>query len=257
MRNQANTGTVVITGASGGIGAACAEVFAELGRPLALVGRRAQALEDVAREARERGATLCHLVVGDVREDATVKQLGRLPAEFPPVDVLVNNAGLALGLEKAPAAELDDWDVMVDTNIRALLHVTRALLPGMVERNCGHIVNMGSVAGTYPYPGGNVYGATKAFVEQFSLQLRADLAGTKVRVSNIEPGMVETDFSRVRFKGDEARASAVYAGFEPLLPRDVAEAVRYVVTAPPHVNINRLEMMSVDQSFAGFSVARR
>jgi NADP-dependent 3-hydroxy acid dehydrogenase YdfG len=193
----------------------------------------------------------------DVRDRAAVEQaVAALPPSFAAIDVLINSAGGAFGLEAAPEADLDDWDRMVDTNCKGLMYVTRAVLPGMVARDRGHVINLGSVAGTYPYPGGNVYGATKAFVEQLSLNLRADLCGKRVRVTNIEPGMAETEFSLVRFKGDEARAKAVYQGFPPLSAEDVAEAVHWCATLPPHVNVNRLELMSVMQSFAGFAVKR-
>jgi 3-hydroxy acid dehydrogenase/malonic semialdehyde reductase len=171
--------------------------------------------------------------------------------------VLVNNAGLAKGLKPAQEADLDDWEEMIDTNCKGLVCCTRAILPGMVERGRGHVVNLGSVAGTYPYPGGNVYGATKAFVHQFTLNLRSDLHGTGVRATSVEPGLSgETEFSTVRFSGDQAQADAVYAGMQPLVPADIAEAVYWVVSQPPHVNINTIEMMPVAQSFAPFQVHR-
>jgi NADP-dependent 3-hydroxy acid dehydrogenase YdfG len=244
---------VFITGASSGFGVAVARRFAGVGARLVLSARRADRLSSLAADL---GVPAIVLPL-DVRDRAAVERaVAGLPAEFAAIDVLVNNAGLAAGLEPAPAADLDDWDAMVDTNCKGLMYVTRAVLPGMVARDRGHIVNLGSVAGTYPYPGGNVYGATKAFVEQLSLNLRADLAGKRIRVTNIEPGMAETEFSLVRFKGDEARASAVYQGFPPLGAEDVAEAVFWCATLPEHVNVNRLELMSVMQSFAGFSVKR-
>ncbi len=247
-------GVVFITGASSGIGEACARAFAERGRSLVLLGRRSERLEALAEELR----VPAHLVTVDLRDhDALAKACASLPEAFAEVDVLVNNAGLALGMEKATSASLDDWDTMIDTNVTALVHVVRHVLPGMVARNRGHIVNMGSVAGTYPYPGGNVYGATKAFVEQFSLNLRADLAGTRVRVTNLEPGMVETEFSQVRFKGDAEKAASVYRGLEALTARDIAEVVRFCTELPERVNVNRLELMSVAQSFAGFTLDRK
>jgi NADP-dependent 3-hydroxy acid dehydrogenase YdfG len=169
----------------------------------------------------------------------------------------VNNAGLALGLEPAPRASLDDWDTMIATNCRGLVTMTRAVLPGMVERNRGHVVNIGSVAASYPYPGGNVYGATKAFVRQFTLNLRADLLGSAVRATCIEPGMAETEFSLVRFGGDAARAAKVYEGVKPLSGADVAEAVLWATSLPPHVNVNTLELMPVQQAFAPFSIHRK
>jgi 3-hydroxy acid dehydrogenase/malonic semialdehyde reductase len=171
--------------------------------------------------------------------------------------VLVNNAGLALGLEPAHRASLDDWETMIDTNCKGLVTCTRALLPGMVERGRGHVVNIGSVAASYPYPGGNVYGATKAFVQQFALNLRADLLGTGVRVTVVEPGMAETEFSLVRFQGDAARAKDVYAGIHPLSADDVADAVTWCVTRPPHVNVNRVEVMPTQQAFSPFAVHRK
>jgi NADP-dependent 3-hydroxy acid dehydrogenase YdfG len=245
--------TVFVTGASSGIGAAVARRFAGIGARLVLAARRADRLSALAAEL----AVPALVLPLDVRDRAAVERaVAGLPDEFAAVDVLVNDAGGAVGLEPAPEADLDDWETMVDTNCKGLMYVTRAVLPGMVLRDRGHIVNLGSVAGTYPYPGGNVYGATKAFVEQLSLNLRADLAGKRIRVTNIEPGMVETEFSMVRFKGDEARARALYQGFPPLTAADVAEAVFWCATLPDHVNVNRLELMSVMQSFAGFSVKR-
>ncbi|HBT13091.1 MAG TPA: NADP-dependent 3-hydroxy acid dehydrogenase, partial [Erwinia persicina] len=170
-------------------------------------------------------------------------------------DILVNNAGLALGIEPAQRASLEDWEDMIDTNNKGLVYMTRALLPAMVERNVGHIINIGSIAGSWPYPGGNVYGATKAFVRQFSFNLRTDLHGTALRVTDIEPGLVGgTEFSNVRFKGDDSRADSVYDGTEPLTPEDVTEAVWWVATLPKHVNISALEMMPVGQSQAGLRV---
>lgn len=247
-------GVVFITGASSGIGEACARAFAERGRSLVLLGRRTERMEALAKEL----AVPTHLVTVDLRDHAALASACEtLPPAFAEVDVLVNNAGLALGMEKATAASLDDWDTMIDTNVTALVHVVRHVLPGMVARNRGHIVNMGSVAGTYPYPGGNVYGATKAFVEQFSLNLRADLAGSRVRVTNLEPGMVETEFSQVRFKGDAEKAASVYRGLEALTAADIAEVVRFCTELPERVNVNRLELMSVAQSFAGFTLDRK
>ena len=244
---------VFITGASAGIGAATARRFAAAGARLVLAARRVDRLQALAAKLPAPS----HVVALDVRDRAAVEHaVAELPVDFAAVTVLVNNAGGALGLEGAAEAHLDDWDTMIDTNCKGLAYVTRALLPGMVARDRGHVINLGSVAGTYPYPGGNVYGATKAFVEQLSLNLRADLAGKRVRVTNIEPGMVETEFSLVRFKGDEDRARAVYQGFQPLTADDVAEAIVWCATLPAHVNVNRLELMSVMQSFAGFSVKR-
>jgi len=194
----------------------------------------------------------------DVRDRPSVDQaVASLPGEFAPVEVLVNNAGLALGLDPAPRANLDDWDQMIDTNCKGLVYLTRALLPGMVERGHGLVINIGSTAATYPYPGGNVYGATKAFVHQFSLNLRSDLHGTGVRVTCVEPGLAGgTEFSDVRFHGDRKRAAEVYAGTNPLTPEDVAEVVDWIVALPPHVNINTVELMPTDQSFGPFQIRR-
>jgi 3-hydroxy acid dehydrogenase / malonic semialdehyde reductase len=247
--------TVVITGASSGFGAACARSFAQLGWRLVLTARRRELLEQLKEELG--GQSAVHTLQLDVRDRAAVAgAFAALPAEFAEVDLLVNNAGLALGLEPAHRASLDDWDTMVDTNIKGVMYCTRELLPGMVARNRGHIVNIGSVAGSWPYPGGNVYGATKAFVEQFSRNLRADLLGTAVRVTNIAPGMAETEFSKVRFKGDEQKAHQVYTGTEPLMAEDIAEIVAWVATLPGRVNINTLEVMSVSQSWGPFAVHR-
>lgn len=246
--------TIVITGATAGFGKATAEVFLNNGWNIVAIGRRAERLAELKQAFGERVLP----VTLDVRDRAKVAEaLHKLPAPFNRPDVLLNNAGLALGLNRTPDISLDDWETMVDTNIKGMLYVTQALLPGMVERNKGHIVNLGSIAGTYPYPGSNVYGASKAFVHQFSLNLRADLLGSAVRVTSLEPGMATSEFSNVRFKGDAARADAVYQGTSPLRPEDIAEAVRWVVSLPAHVNINYLEMMTVDQAFDNFAVHRK
>ena len=179
-----------------------------------------------------------------------------LPAEFSVVDVLVNNAGLALGLNLADKADLDHWDTMVDTNIKGLMYCTRAILPGMVARGAGHVVNIGSVAASWPYPGGNAYGGTKAFVQQFSRNLRADLVGKNIRVSLVEPGMCDTEFSLVRFEGDAVKASSVYEGMQPLTGKDVADIVYWTTQVPPHINVNQLEVMPVAQAWSPFSVHR-
>jgi len=200
-----------------------------------------------------------HAIELDVRDRAAVERaIADLPPAFAEIDVLINNAGLAKGLEPAQRATVDDWDQMVDTNCKGLMYVTRAVLPGMVARGRGHVINIGSVAGSYPYPGGNVYGASKAFVHQFSLNLRSDLHGTGIRVTCIEPGLAGgTEFSTVRFNGDQQRASAVYTGVDALGPDDVAEAVHWVASLPAHVNVNVLELMTIDQSFGPFQVHRR
>jgi NADP-dependent 3-hydroxy acid dehydrogenase YdfG len=194
----------------------------------------------------------------DVTDKTSIdRMLAALPAEWQAIDVLVNNAGLALGLEPAQAAHLQDWENMIATNCQGLVWMTRALLPRMVERGHGHVINIGSVAGSYPYPGGNVYGATKAFVEQFTLNLRADLVGTGVKATNIAPGMSGgTEFSNVRFKGDDAAAAKVYVGTQPLTADDIAEAAYWVATLPAHVNINQIEMMPICQGFSPFSIKR-
>jgi 3-hydroxy acid dehydrogenase/malonic semialdehyde reductase len=189
--------------------------------------------------------------------DAVEETIDTLPPEFAEIDVLVNNAGLAKGLEPAHRADLDDWDQMIDTNCKGLVYCTRVVLPGMVARGRGHVLNLGSVAGKYPYPGGNVYGATKAFVRQFSLNLRSDLQGTGVRVTCIEPGLVGgTEFSAVRFAGDQAKADAVYADTTPLTSDDIAESVHWAASLPAHVNVNTLEIMPVSQSFAALQIYR-
>jgi len=202
-------------------------------------------------------AATVHRAAFDVRNRSEVERFIReLPDAFAEIDVLVNNAGLALGIVGAQEADLDDWETMVDTNIKGLMYLTRAVLPAMVKRNRGHIINLGSVAGTYPYPGGNVYGGTKAFVKQFSKNLLTDLVATKVRVSNIEPGLSESEFSVIRFHGDKEKADQVYKGTQPITPDDIAEIVHWVTSVPPHVNINTVEVMPTCQSCAPFVIHR-
>jgi len=248
-----STKTILVTGATSGFGAACARRFASEGDRVIATGRRKDRLDALVGEL---GGNALAIAL-DVRDRKAVEgALATLPAEFAEVDVLVNNAGLALGLGPAQEAHVDDWDAMVDTNIKGLLYCTRALLPGMVARDRGHVVNLGSVAGSYPYPGGHVYCGTKAFVHQFSLSLRADLVGTRVRVTCIEPGMAETEFALVRFKGDSAKSEQTYAGVEPLTPEDVAETIHWVTALPAHVNINTLEVMPVAQAFSPFAIHR-
>lgn len=246
--------TLFVSGASAGFGAAIARRFVADGHRVIAAARRRERLETLGAELGER---LLPLAL-DVTDAAAVAALpGALPADWRDVDVLVNNAGLALGLDPAQRAKLSDWDTMVATNVTGLLHVTHAFLPGMAERDRGHIINLGSTAGRYPYPGGHVYGASKAFVTQFSLNLRADLVGTNVRVTDLEPGLVGgSEFSAVRF-GDAARAASVYAGTTPLTPEDIAEAVAWVVGLPPHVNINRIEMMPTCQAPGPLVIKRR
>lgn len=250
--------TVLVTGATAGFGEATARRFLANGHKVIAMGRRVERLEALrASLPTEQQKCLLTLAI-DVCDNAKVDSLAAtLPAEFAKVTVLVNNAGLALGLEPAHQACLADWDRMIDTNIKGLVHMTRAFLPGMVERQCGHIINIGSVAGSYAYPGSNVYGSTKAFVNQFSLNLRADLAATALRVTCIEPGLSSgTEYSNVRFKGDDAKAEKVYEGVQALSPDDIAETIYWSATLPSHVNINVLEVMPVQQSFAGTVIHR-
>ena len=245
--------TVLVTGATAGIGKACAERFAREGARLVVCGRRHDRLTALA----GRLGVPVHALSFDVRDRRAVEAaVASLPEAFARVDVLVNNAGLALGLEPAQRASLDEWEQMIDTNCRGLVLLTRLVLPGMVERRRGHVVNIGSVAGSHPYPGGNVYGATKAFVHQFTLNLKADLIGSGVRVTSVEPGMTtDTEFSLVRLK-DQEKARQVYQGLEPLSAADVADAVHWCVTRPPHVNVNVLELMPEAQAFGPFAVRR-
>ncbi|MFC4055524.1 SDR family oxidoreductase [Actinomadura syzygii] len=248
------TTTVFVTGASSGFGAAITRRFAADGARVVAAARRGDRL---ARLAEEWDGAV-HPLVLDVRDGAAVADaVSGLPPEFADIDVLVNNAGLAKGLGPAHLADLADWDEMLDTNCRGLVHCTRAILPTLVAKKRGHVINLGSVAGTYPYPGGNVYGATKAFVRQFSLNLRSDLHGTGVRVTCVEPGMGgSTEFSTVRFHGDREKAADVYAGMRPIEPEDIAESVHWAVSQPAHVNVNTIELMPVAQSFGPFAVHR-
>jgi len=250
--------TVLVTGATAGFGEATARRFLAQGHKVIALGRRTERLEALkASLPADQQKKLLTLAV-DVCDSAKIDHLAAaLPAEFAKVSVLVNNAGLALGLEPAHQAVLSDWDRMIDTNIKGLVHMTRAILPGMVERKRGHVINLGSVAANYPYPGGNVYGGTKAFVKQFSLNLRADLLGTPVRVTCVEPGMCAgTEFSNVRFKGDDGKAESVYSGVQALSADDIAETIFWSATLPSHMNINVLEVMPVQQASAPFSVHR-
>jgi 3-hydroxy acid dehydrogenase/malonic semialdehyde reductase len=246
---------VVITGASAGIGAAAARRFAKEGHKVLLVARRRDKLEALCHELKPQDAAFIELDVAD--RNAVKLAFERIESEFGGVDILVNNAGGAFGLEPAQEASLDDWDTCVDVNIKGLIYCTHCALPGMVERQRGHIINLGSVAGHYPYPGGNVYCGAKAFTHQFSLSLRADLIGTQVRVSCIEPGLTSgTEFSKVRFRGDDAKARKVYENTAPLLPEDIAETIYFCASLPPHVNINTIEMMPTVQAFNPLSVHR-
>jgi len=245
--------TVFVTGASAGFGEAIARRFVTEGHRVVASARRGDRLDALAEELGDRLLP----VALDVRDrTATARLLTDLPEEFVAIDLLVNNAGLALGLAPAQDADPDHWEQMIDTNAKGLVACTRAVLPGMIERGRGHVINLGSIAGTYPYPGANVYGATKAFVHQFSLNLRADLHGTGLRVTCIEPGMAETEFSVVRLEGDRRQADSLYAGMEPLTATDIAESVYWAASQPPHVNVNVIELMPAAQSFAGFQVHR-
>jgi len=247
--------TILVTGATAGFGDAFARRFIRDGHRVIATGRRAERLESLRAELGDR----LHIAAFDMRDTQAVAGfVAGLPEGWRDIDVLVNNAGLALGLSPAWEASLDEWDQMIDTNIRGLVHMTRAILPGMVARNTGLIINLGSIAGEYPYPGGNVYGGTKAFVRQFSLNLRADLVGLNVRVTDIEPGLVGgSEFSAVRFGGDVEKAAAVYAGTQPLMPEDIAETAAWLVSLPSHVNINTIEMMPTCQASAALAVRRK
>ncbi|SDD01216.1 3-hydroxy acid dehydrogenase / malonic semialdehyde reductase [Cupriavidus sp. YR651] len=247
---------VFVTGATSGFGAAIARRFANAGHRVIAAGRREDRL---AALAAELGRDKVLPLILDVRDrDAVAAAVANLPADFADIDLLVNNAGLALGLEPAQSADLDNWDTMVDTNVKGLMYMTRAVLPGMVTRNRGHVINIGSTAGAYAYPGGNAYGATKAFVRQFSLNLRADLQGTRVRVTDVAPGLVGgTEFSAVRFSGDQARVEKVYEGADALTPDDIADTVFWAATLPARVNINFVEVMPVTQSFGPLAIHRQ
>jgi len=247
--------TILITGASAGFGEACARKYRGPENRLILAARRLEKLEELQQELTD---TESHLLQLDVRDrNAVSDALANLPESLQAIDILINNAGLALGLEPAHEADLDNWENMVDTNIKGLVYCTRQILPGMVKRQLGHIVNIGSVAGSTPYPGGNVYGATKAFVKQFSNNLRSDLHGTPIRITNIEPGLAETEFSIVRFKGDTKRAAEVYKGTQPITAKDIAEIIYWVTSLPPHININRLEVMPVCQTWGPVNIHRK
>jgi len=240
---------VFITGASAGIGAATALAFASEGARLLLAARRAGKLAEIASLALERGAPSVHSIDVDVRDHRAVQNaIDTLPDEWAEIDVLVNNAGLSRGLDKLYMGKLEDWDEMIDTNVKGLLYVSRAVVPGMVVRGRGHIINMGSTAGEITYPNGAVYCASKAAEKAINDGLRQDLLGTPVRVTSVDPGMVESDFSLVRFRGDEERAAKVYKGVTPLTPEDVADAIVWAASRPAHVNIARISMTSIHQA---------
>jgi NADP-dependent 3-hydroxy acid dehydrogenase YdfG len=240
---------VFVTGASSGIGAATALAFAAEGARLLLAARRAGKLAAVAAEALKRGAQAVHTFSLDVRDRNAVRQaISALPAEWAAIDVLVNNAGLSRGMEKLYQGNIDDWEEMIDTNVKGLLYVTRAVVPGMVERGRGHVITLGSVAGEMTYPNGAVYCASKAAAHAINDGLRMDVLGTPIRVTSVNPGMVETDFSLVRFHGDAERAAKVYSNIKPLTPEDVAEVIVWVASRPEHVNIARVGMTTVHQA---------
>ncbi len=243
---------VLITGATGDFGKAFAKRFSAIGSKLVLHGRDQKKLDDLVKLYPNAIS-----IAFDMTDKVAMKNaIDTLPASHKNIDLLINNAGLALGLDKAQDADPDDWERMIDVDVKSLTFMTSFVVRGMAERKKGHIVNIGSTAGNYAYAGGNVYGAAKAFVKQFSLNLRADLIGTNIRVTNVEPGQVETQFSTVRFKGDAERAAKVYAGTQSLTADDVAETVFWAATLPPHFNVNRVEIMPTCQSFAGLTVER-
>jgi len=248
--NIDNPKLVIITGATSGFGKACAIKFANNGWHVIATGRRLDRLKFLQTEV---GTELCEIQCFDVNDSLAVGQFSN-SLKGRRIDLLINNAGLALGLSPAHKADFEDWETMIETNILALTRMTRSILPIMVENKNGHIINLGSIAGSYPYPGANVYGATKAFVEQFSLNLRADLSGTGVRVTNIEPGLANTEFSKVRFHGDKDKADSIYQGLEPLVAEDIAESIYWCASQPKHVNINRLEIMPTCQAFGPLSI---
>ncbi|MGA0532062.1 SDR family NAD(P)-dependent oxidoreductase [Hansschlegelia sp. KR7-227] len=245
--------TVFVTGATSGFGAAIARRFIGAGARVVATGRRVERLDALKAELGDN----LHVAAHDVRDFAATEALvAGLPEPFRDLDVVVANAGLALGLKPGQEVDISDWHTMIDTNVTGFVNTVRATLPGLVSRGRGHVFSIGSVAGDYPYPGGNAYGGTKAFVKQFCLSLRSDLLGKNVRVTNIEPGMVETEFSLVRFKGDEGKASTVYDNLRGMSADDVAETIYWCATLPEHVNVNRLQVMPTDQAFSAFAVHR-
>ncbi len=245
---------VLVTGATSGFGRETVKIFAKAGYKVIATGRREEKLEELKKELSDCDVYTMALDI-IVKEDV-FSAIENLPSEYKNIDILVNNAGLALGLEKAPDALLEDWETMIDTNIKGLLYMTKAVLPNMVARKTGYIFNIGSTAGAWPYEGANVYGATKSFVQQFSFNLRTDLKGTNIRVSNIEPGYAKTDFSAVRFKGDTQKADTVYADSQPLEAEDIAHLIYTLAILPEHVNVNSLEVMATCQTWAGLTVTK-
>lgn len=247
---------IMITGATAGFGEACARTFAKAGWRLIITGRRMERLQSL--QAELGGVTQTCISCFDISDrQATEQALSALPAEFQDIDVLVNNAGLALGLEPAYATDPEDWERMVDTNIKGLMRCTRLVLPGMKQRDKGYVINIGSVAGNWPYPGGNVYCASKAFVRQFSLALRADLLGTQIRVTNIEPGNAETEFSMVRFKANQQRAANVYENTVALTAQDIADTIWWLVNTPAHMNVTTMEIMPTQQATGPLAIYRQ
>lgn len=248
--------TALITGASSGFGEACARLLAENGWRLIITGRRQQRLDTLQKELG--GSDFVHSCCFDITQRHAVEQaIDTLPAAFSEIDLLLNNAGLALGLEPADQTNLDDWEQMVDTNIKGVMYCTRMILPRMRKRGKGYIINIGSIAGNWPYPGGNVYCASKAFVKQFSLALRADLLGSGIRITNIEPGNAETEFSYIRFNQDKARAEKVYQNTVALTAQDIADTVLWLVNTPAHMNVTTMEVMPTDQSTGPLVTYRR
>lgn len=244
---------IFITGATSGFGAAMLKRFINSGHKVIATGRRLDRLEKLK---NDYGSSLYPLQLDVQNKDNVANAIDSLPEDWKNIDVLINNAGLALGVNPAQTSSIQDWDTMVQTNINGLLYCTQKILPEMVKRNSGQIINLGSVAGEFPYAGGNVYGATKAFVHQFSMNLRSDLLGTNIRVTNVEPGMCQTEFSEVRFLGDKEKADAVYKGIHALSADDIAETVEWIVSRPKHVNVNNISVMPVQQAFGGFAVHR-
>lgn len=246
---------ILVTGASAGFGKATALTLLKLGHKVIITARRKAKLDEIC----QTYPTNCYPLAFDISDElATKNALNSLPDEWRKIDVLVNNAGLALGVDKAPNCDLHDWKTMIDTNISGLVTITHAVLKDMAERNSGQIINLGSIAGSYPYPGGNVYGATKAFVKQFSLNLQADLVDTNIRVSNIEPGLCGgTEFSNVRFHGNDKKAEALYKDVDYISAQDIADTVVWIIQRPAHLNINRIEMMPTGQASAGLKVHKK
>lgn len=246
-------GSVFITGASSGFGASCAERFGRERWPLVLVARRTERLHDLKQQLDKQ--TAVHTIALDIRDRGAVQNAIRdLPEPFNQVEILVNNAGVGIGAGKVQDGDLDDWEVTIDTNIKGLLYCTRAILPAMISSNRGHIINVGSIAGSWPYPEGNIYAATKAFVNHFSRLLKADLHGTGIRVTNIEPGLAETEFAEVRFKGDEQKAEEFYKNVNALSPEDIAEAIYWTATMPARVNVTSIEVMPTVQNWGSFRI---